>query len=174
MVIVFVGIPGGLYYWVLTEQNVQDSPESCFNVVRNCEVIQVQHEFILSAPTCFDRFLYNWRDPNSSVVYEQSEDRERLVADCTPAVDIGAEDATFQIGRTSCFSLLPQFVPYVDAFNCAAVIDETNGTVQENFCITILQPTSDHDASLALILGSLMLSFYYLVCVCSFLLQSAP
>ena len=163
------GAPGGLIYWIITEVTVENSPAECFDVLQNCEVIRVQHQFTLFNPVCTDSFLYTWRLPNSPVLYQQLETRERTAEDCTPALDIGVQNATFALGLTNCFALQDRFTSYIGAFNCATVADKKNGTVRENSCETIFEPASSHDATVALFGASFFLLFWLyimLVTIC--------
>ena len=157
---IFLAIPGALVYWMVTEATVESSPGECFDVVRNCEIVQIQHQFTLFNPACTDSFLYTWTLPNSPVVYQQLETRARTAEDCTPTLNVGVENASFSLGLTSCFSLQPRFSAYVDSFNCAAVADKKNGTLQVPNCETIFSPTTDHSATLAFISGPLILIFW--------------
>lgn len=150
-----IGAVAGFSYWIYAEWTAAQIPIDCFDRLQDCQVLTVDHQFNGSATNCSDIFTYRWSLPGSRAVFVEEEVRRRSIQNCLLDLDISSKNATFQPGSSSCFRIKGQFDSYAEAFNCATLVASNGSTV--GLCQTLLTPTSDHDATFALVVSILML-----------------
>ena len=112
---------------------------NCFDVLHDCQVLNVTHAF--RTQSCTDAFRYLFQLPDSPVTYKQVEERKRDPSDCSSNLTINEENATFFTGPNRCFRLNSFCAGYEEDFNCAEVFELNNS--QAGPCQTLLQPISD-------------------------------
>ena len=132
--------------WLVYEYNAGFSPEDCFRIAPLCNILTVEHSYNTSDQSCTDTFTYAWAFSNSPVVYMETENRKRQLADCQADLDISKANATFQNGTTNCFIIRDEYIEYAKYFSCAPVSQLNNGSVGR--CTTLFSPRSSYDSTL--------------------------
>lgn len=150
ILVIFVAFIGMCFFAYL-ETTVTYHPRECFDLLQNCEILEVVHEYNKSNPLCSDIFEYTWSLPGSPVVFRDRELRRRAASECLLDLNIGVENASFRNGTNRCFRIKSLFNDYSRVFSpCARVLELNNGSASE--CQTIFTPTSNYDATLSIIL----------------------
>ena len=166
-VALYLGIPAALIYFIAhmgLGETVVNYPRDCFDLDRNCQVVNVQHSF--SSLQCVDSFTYDWTLSKSPVVYRQVEQifRELNGTEC-PTLDIGPANATFLAGTNTCFILKEKFSEFASYFSCGSVVSLNDGV--KGTCQALLPPSSNFDPALSRGLG--ITSTVLLVVCCALL-----
>ena len=161
--IVALGVCAGMGFAVYVEFTADFYPDEAFDVVNNCEVLDVIYSYNNDSESqglCFDQFLYIWKLPDSAVTFKQLEARPRAFGECLLELDISEANASFTNGTARCYRVKQLFESYKEFFNCAQIFEDNNATASP--CQTLFRPTSSYDASV--VVGVVIFLGAYAVC----------
>ena len=146
-----LGMCAGLGFATYVEFTADFYPEEAFDVINNCEVLDVIYSYNNDSESqglCFDQFLYIWKLPDSAVTFKQLEARPRAFGECLLELDISEANASFSNGTARCYRVRQLFESYIESFNCAPIFEDNNATASP--CQTLFRPTSSYDGTVTL------------------------